>query len=139
MSVLKDWQGPDWPLGNIVVTSPGTPVSIMSLVDSGGVNDPSAATSSTSQEYSPTFYSLTIQAMKLGAGSHGLTNNVGNIYLVRKSGSRDDLGTILACITPGVMYTLLITPGASRGFSPYRYYLDADNANDAGQCVGFIA
>lgn len=110
----------------------------MSVVDSAGVNDPSAATSTTSQEYSPVFYSITILAMKAGA-SHGLQNNTGLLYVVRKGGSRDDTGTILAALTPGSMYTILITPGALRGFSPYRYYLDADSANDAGQCTGFLA
>ena len=40
LSVDKSYVGPIWCLGNIIVTVPGTPVSIMSLVDSSNANAP---------------------------------------------------------------------------------------------------
>lgn len=136
MSVLKNPQGPVWPLGLIVVSTPGTAVGVMSLVDSGSVNDPNTATSSTSAEYPPVFYSLTFQGVKAGGG--GLVNNAGNVYVVHRGGNRGDGGTILAMIAPGTQFTLLITPGTRRNFNGYNLAIDADTAADACLVVGYI-
>lgn len=139
-SVLKDLTGPDAPLGLVVVATPGTPVGVMSLIDSGNVNAPNTATSANSSEYTPVFYSLLFQAVKAGA-SHGLVNNTGNIYICRAgySGGRDDTGCIIATLAPGAGFTLLVSPGTLRGFSGYRYTIDADNAGDSCLITGMVA
>lgn len=135
-SVQKDREGPDWPLGLITVATPGTPVSIMSLVDPSNVNDPSTATPGTSgaNEYTERCNQIAFYAVKAGA-AHGLTTNTGNIYIVRKgvqgAGNRDDYGSIVAVLFPGQEYTLLPSALVRDGFNPYRYSIDADNANDS--------
>jgi hypothetical protein len=142
-SVQKDKQGPDWPLGLIVVATPGTPVGIMSLVDPTGVNDPSTATPGISgaDEYTVRAQQIMIQGFKAGA-SHGLANNTGNIYVVRKgvqgAGNRDDYGSIVATITPGLTLFLASAPFNRNVWSPYRYFIDADNASDAALCMLII-
>lgn len=136
-SVMLDTQGPDWPLGVIVVATPGTPVNIMSLVDSASVNAPNTATTvgtAKEQEYTARCNQIQFQAFKKGS-SHGLALNTGNIYIVRQgvqgAGNRDDYGAIVWVLQPGQTWSLG-SPAANRnGFSPYRYYIDADNASDA--------
>jgi hypothetical protein len=143
-TVLKDIYGPDWPLGMIVVPTPGTPVSIMSLVDPTSVNDPSTATTTTSYEYTVTAQQLFFQAVKAGA-SHGVQNNTGNIYIVRfagkgaGNGNRDDYGTMIWSLSPGANLFLSSAPLERNKFNPYRYYIDADNANDACLVTMLIA
>jgi hypothetical protein len=137
LSVAKDITGPIWPLGLIVVTVPGTPVAIMSLVDPSLVNAPSQAASTTNStlEYTPACQQIQIQGFN--AATHGLQNNTGNIYLVKKleatagGGNRDDYGVMVAVILPG--QTLIYGSAATNlnVFSPYQYYVDADNANDS--------
>lgn len=132
-SVHRDRQGPDWPLGFISVATPGTPVELMSLVDSGDPNEPESATSATSDEYTVRAQQILFQAFKPGA--HGLVPNVGNIYIVRDgvgsgTGNRDDQGAIVAVLTPGQTFTLASAPLNRNVFSPYRYSIDADNAGD---------
>jgi hypothetical protein len=135
LSVYQDKQGPDWPLGFIKVATPGTPVELMSLVDPTGVNDPNAVTSSTSDEYTPRCQQIQIQAFKPGA-THGMQLNAGNVYIVRDdgagggSGNRDDPGAIVTILAPGQTYFLASAPVNRNVFSPYRYSVDADNAND---------
>src|SRR5689334_20742000 len=95
-SVMRDYNGPDWPLGLIVVAVPGTPVEITSLIDSG--TDASSLTPDT--EYPIRFATIQFQGFKAGA-AHGLQPNTGNAYIVRKgagtgTGNRDDLGAIVA-------------------------------------------
>ncbi len=132
-SVQKDRQGPDWPLGLIIVVTPGTPVNIMSLVDPSLVNDPAAATSSTSDEYTPRCQQITFQAYN-GSAAHGLTPNTGNIYICRKgvqgAGNRDDFGSITEVLTPGQTLSLGSSALVKNAFSPYRYSIDADTASD---------
>jgi hypothetical protein len=133
-SVMKDKQGPDWPCGLIVVVTPGIPVEIMSLVDPTDVNEPESATSAASDEYSVRAQQIIFQAVKAGAGGHGLANNAGNIYLVREGtgpSNRDDPGAIVATIAPGLTFVLASAPLDRNVFSPYRYRIDADNAGDA--------
>lgn len=147
-SVQKDRQGPVWPLGNIAVATPGTPVNIMSLVDSGNVNDPGAATSTTSDEYAPRANAILFQACKAG-GSHGLAINTGLIYILKKgagsgTGNRDDLGSIIAAIPIGAATTfplsflLQASPLNRNVLNPYEYFIDAENAADGCQVTLFI-
>ena len=141
LSVQRDRQGPDWPLGNIVVAAPSTPVNIMSLVDPGNVDAPETAPSSaasgtaTGNEYTVRAQQIIFQAFK---ASGGLAANTGNIYIVRKgaaggSGNRTDQGSIVAVLTPGQTFILASAAFSRNVFDPYRYSIDADNANDACQ------
>ena len=151
-SVMLDWQGPDWPLGNIVVVTPGTPVRITSLVDPNNYNAPETALQPSTgsniqtggqQEYTALAQQIMFQAVKAGA-SHGLQNNAGNIYIVRYgsrtvgSGNRDDLGVIVCALAPGQTFFLASAPRNRDTFSPYRYYIDADNSNDGCQVTLII-
>jgi len=149
-TVMVNPHGPIWPLGLIVVAAAGTPVSIMSLVDSAGTNDPNAVVSPTSPgaEYSPRAYEIIFQACKAGA-SHGTQLNTGNIYIIKRgkvagSGNRDDLGVIIATISQGSsgvyppVFRITAAPMDRNVFSPYDLYIDADNANDACQVTLLI-
>jgi len=141
-SVLQSKRGPIWPLGSIVVTSAGTPVNLMSLVDPTSVNAPQTATPGTAgaDEYTVKCNQIIIQGVRSNSGN-GLTNNTGNIYLILKgkgSNNRTDTGCIIAQIATG--QTLVIAPAAMNVevFNPYLLWLDADNANDAGQVTLII-
>lgn len=139
-SVQQDPLGPDWPLGFIKVAAPSTPVGIMSLVDPTGKNNPATQQSnqgapgtSSGVEFPVICNQIQFQGFKPGA-AHGTQNNTGNVYVMRTGaggdGTRDDDGSRVATIAPGQTYVM--APPATRclGFSPYRYFLDADNAND---------
>ena len=141
-SILLDYQGPDWPLGFIAVPTPGTPVNIMSLVDPTGANNPNtiAVAGSNAAEYSPSVYSVWFQGLKPGNNSVGqMQHNAGNVYIMRKgaggSGNNSDTGAMVQILAPGGSVALPISPATQRGFSPYRYYLDADNAGDGALCT----
>ena len=141
-TVLQDNQGPDWPLGNIVVVTPGTPVNIMSLVDPGNTNAPETATTTSSKEYTPLCQQIQFQAFN-GGGSTRLTPNTGNIYIVRKNvgagtGGTTDLGIIVAVLAPGQTYFMASSARNRDTFSPYRYYIDADSASDGAQVTLII-
>ena len=138
MSVLQDPQGPDWPLGNIVVVAPGTPVSIMSLVDPSSFADPSTATGSVAgvPEYTRRCQQIIFQGVKDAVS--GLQNNTGNVYIVRKGGSKDDAGSIVMVLQAGQTFFLASAPAVKDVFSPYRYYIDADNAADGAQVTLLI-
>ena len=144
-SVQIDPRGPDWPLGNIVVPTPGTPVNIMSIVDPTNANDPAtlapSATGVTKMEYTPKFQQIIFQGFK--AGANGLIVNTGNVYIVRKpigagSGGHNDLGCIVFCVTPGQTFVLAGSYMSGDMWSPYRYSIDADTANDACQVTGIV-
>jgi hypothetical protein len=136
LSVQKDPQGPDWPLGLIVVASAGTPVGIMSLVDPTNVGSPATATPGTSgaPEYTPRAQQIIFQGVKAGA-SNGLQNNTGNIYICRKgvggAGNHNDYGSIVATLAAGQTLVLGSAPLNRNVYSPYRYYIDADNSGDS--------
>jgi hypothetical protein len=133
LSVRQQPNGPIWPLGLIVVPTPGTPVGIMSLVDSASVNDPNKATSSTSKEYPPRAQQIIFQGFK--AATDGLQVNTGNIYILRRGGAgsanRDDYGTMVAVVTSGGSFVLASAPTVVDVFSPYDFYIDADSAGDS--------
>lgn len=143
-SVQKDRQGPDWPLGAIVVATPGTPINIMSLVDPSNFQAPgSAATySATNQvaEYTERCQQIVFDA--LHPTTHGMVANTGNIYICRKgvqgAGNRDDYGSIVKVLQPGDSFFLGSSALVKDAFSPYRYYIDADNASDGALVTLFI-
>src|SRR6266478_619440 len=106
-SINRDKQGPDWPLGFISIVTPGTPVGIMSLVDSTLANDPGKLVPGTvgADEYSVRAQQIMFQGLKPGV-AHGMQNNTGNVYIVRKAvspgtGNRDDQGAIVFVLQPG--------------------------------------
>lgn len=144
-SVNKDISGPDWPLGLIVVATPGLPVGIMSLVDPLGVNDPATPTPSTvgAYEYTIRAQQLMFQAVRAGA-SNGLQINTGNIYIMRKpvqgSGSAhdNDFGACVAVLAPGQTLFIASAPINNNVYSPYRYFIDADTAGDSALVTLFI-
>lgn len=138
-SIQKDRNGPDWPLGVIVVATPGTPVGIMKLVDPNSYNAPETAVPQVpplpSNEYTVAAQQIMFQGFKKDV-THGLTMNTGNIYVVRRgqgtgAGNRDDYGSIVAVISPGATFFLASAPLNLNVFSPYRYFIDGDNADDA--------
>ena len=133
-SIQRDRFGPDWPIGFIAVITPGTPVGFMSVVDPNAYNAPGTPTSTLSNEYTVAAYEIVVQAVKPGV-SHGMQLNTGNVYILRQGvspgvGNRDDTGSMIAFLAPGL--TLFLTAAAlnMNVLSPYRYYVDADNAGD---------
>lgn len=143
-SVHRDRQGPDWPLGNIAVVTPGTPVSIMSLVDAAGADDPSAPTSSTSGEYTAAAQQIIFQAIKAGAGPPLISAaaNTGFIYIVRKptagGGGTGDTGVIVKALAPGETWVLGSSALVRNVFNPYRYFVDGDTAGNGCQVTLII-
>lgn len=143
-SVHQDRQGPIWPLGNIVVPTPGTYVSIMSLVDPNFYAAPETATSygGATPEYTNRAQQITFQAFKAGGAPPKLTLNSGNIYIVRKplsgNGGVADVGTVIWVLVPGGSVELGSAALNRNVFNLYEYYIDADTANDACQVVAII-
>jgi hypothetical protein len=132
-SIRKDFNGPIWPLGLIVVATPGTPVSIMSLVDPTSANDPNTLSSriTPAQEYTVRAQQIIFQGYK---ASGGLAGNSGNIYILRRGGNgsnnRTDYGTMALVVATGQTIVLASAPLNRNVFSPYDYFVDADNASD---------
>ena len=136
-SVQKDYQGPDWPLGFIDVVTPGTPVSIMSLVDPNNYAAPNTPTSGTSVNTNTPEYTVRAQQimfMGYKPNTHGLQTNAGLVYIMRKgvqgAGNRDDYGSLVKVLAPGETFFLSSAALNKDVYSPYRYYLDADNGGD---------
>ena len=144
-SVMQDREGPDWVLGSIANVTPGTPVSIMSLVDPSNLNSPNTPTPATASvaEFSPRVQQIFFGGFKPNAGN-GLVANTGNIYVVRKgvgagTGNRADYGAIVLTVLPGTTAVLASAAVDGSQFSPYRYFIDADNAGDCAQVTAIIA
>jgi hypothetical protein len=136
-TILQDRNGPDWPLGFIAVPTPGTPVPIMSNVDAANANAPQTLTppvpnSATrpSNEYTATCQQIMFQGYKAGAAPPAGAMNTGLVYIVRKGGSKTDLGTIVKILAPGETFFLASAALNLNVLSPYRYEIDADNAAD---------
>lgn len=142
-SVQKSPQGPLWPLGNIAVVTPGTPVSIMSLVDPSLLQAPENPTTygGQVQEYTVRAQQITFQAFKSGATR--LAPNSGNIYIIMKplvgAGGTTDIGTILWVLTPGQTWNLGSSARNNNVYSPYELFIDADTTADACQVTLNIA
>lgn len=141
-SVQKDFQGPDWPLGCILVVTPGTPVNIMSLVDATNRNAPQTPTTvgGSVGEYTQRCNQITFQAYI--PDTNGMKANTGNIYICRTgvqgAGNRDDYGSIIEVLTPGQTFSVGSSAQVKDVFSPYRYFIDADNAGDGALVTLFI-
>jgi hypothetical protein len=137
-SIHRDLSGPDWPLGFVAVAVPGTPVNFMVNVDATSINAPESATSSQAAEYTARAEEILVQAFKPAA--NGMQLNTGNIYVVRKgagggAGNRNDPGAMVTVLSPGQSLFLTAASMNRNVWSPYRYFIDADNAGDGALIV----
>lgn len=151
-SAHRDRQGPDWPLGNISVVTPGTQVNIMSLVDSTSANAPETVVGGPTvtgpggvgDEYTVRAQQIIFHAAKAGAGPPLLAPNTAAkfIYIVRKptagGGGTADTGTIVKALSPGETFILGSAASNRNVFDPYRYFIDADTALDGCQVTLII-
>ena len=142
-SVYKNLTGPFWPLGNIVVPTPGTPVSIMSLVDPSSLLAPETPTSPSNPNWATVrFQQIFFAGLKANGATSKLTNNAGNVYLVLKAlagaGGTQDVGVIIKTIIPGETFYLGSSALNRNVFGPYELYIDADTPNDGCQVTGLI-
>jgi hypothetical protein len=142
-SVHQNPQGSIWPLGNIVVVTPGTPVRITNLVDPTNANAPETAVgvgAGIGDEYTRRAQQIFFQGMKSGAAR--LVNNAGNIYVIRKplagAGGTTDIGTIILAVPPGQTFFLGSAALNRNVFNLYDFFIDADNAGDACQVSALI-
>lgn len=136
-SINIDRFGPDWPLGLITVATSGTPVNIMSVVDSTNRNAPQTATPTTAgavggNEYSVLCQQIIFQAIKSVGPA---VDNTGAIYIVRApvgtgTGNKADSGAIIKILQPGETFFLSSAPLKAEEFGPYRYSIDADTNGD---------
>lgn len=140
-SIMLDRYGPDWPLGLVLVPAPGTPVRFTSLVDPTAKNAPEAATTATSDIQTPSFQQIMLQGFRK-AGPPGLQANQGYVYVVRAgkqgAGNAGDYGAIVAVIQPGETFFLASSASRNNVYNPYRYYIDADVANDGLLITGIV-
>ena len=145
-SVHKDRQGPVWPLGNIAVVTPGTYVSIMSLVDPSFTGAPETLTplypGGPYPEYTMRAYSILFQGFKAGAAPPKLAANTGIVYVVKKpigTGGVGDVGTVIAAIrATDPPFWLYSAPLNRNTLNLYEYYIDTDTAADACQVTAII-
>jgi len=147
-SVQKSIGGPYWPLGMIVVPTPGTPVRITSRVDPSNnnapetSNAPGSAAANNAQAYAPTVHKIFFQGYHPNANNNGLIPNTGNIYLLvagaQGSGNKSDYGSMIMVIGPGGGGTWPAAELEADTVNPYALYVDADSANDGVLCVGQI-
>ena len=142
-STYNGYNGPGpIPLGFVQVVTPGTPVRITSVIDPASNNAPETNTPAFSanntgaavptNEYTVTCQQIIFQGFKSNAGT-GLTNNSGNVYVMLKgngTSNRTDFGAMVLCIAPGLTAVLASAPADVNVFTPYKFYLDADNGND---------
>lgn len=149
MAVQINLAGPFWPLGNIVVPTPGNSVCVMSLVDANNNSAPETisggggpgAAAQTGFATTPVFHAIRIQGLKAGANNNGLVNNSGNIYVcigTANTNNRNDYGCVMAVIAAGASETIRLLEVDRDTGSPYKIRIDADTANDAGQCTLII-
>lgn len=142
VSVHQNPQGQFWPLGNIAVPAPGTPVAITSLIDAARVNAPESATSPTSREYTERCSALIFQPFKAGAAPPRLAANTGVIYIVLKSvgaGGVNDVGTVIAALRPTDPPLIISAAALNRNsLGLYQFYIDADTAADGCQVTAVM-
>lgn len=142
-SVLQDRQGPDWPLGFVKVATPGAPVNVMSVVDPTNVNAPETATEAGSNEYTPRAQRMMFMGYQPSAGAAAYIPNTGNVYIIRKPssagvGGKGDSGVLVKILAPAETWEIDAAALNRNTFSPYRYSLDADTANDGAMITLFI-
>ena len=129
---------PVWPLGCIIVPTPGNTVNIMSLVDPNNNNSPENPIRpgfGAGSEYSPTCHKIFLQGYHAAANNNGMVVNSGNVYLCvapagNGAGGRADSGSIVFVLAPGQAATWPSAEVDLNAVSPYRFLLDADSAND---------
>lgn len=141
-SIIRDFNGPDFPLGNIANVTPGTPLNIMSLVDPTLGNSPQSQAPTLTGEYPIRAQQIIFQAVKAGV-AHGTQNNTGNVYICRQgvgtgTGNRDDLGCQVKTLAPGETFVMAAAPLSQNVLNPYRYSIDADTAADGCQVTLLI-
>lgn len=140
-SVLADIHGPDWPVGCVKVTTPGTPVGIMSVADPNGIWNPETGVVPLSGL--PGYTVRCQQISFCGVHNNGTTwvPNTGNIYVLRAgpgSANRADSGVLVIPVAPGQTFFLSASPLVNNVWNPYRYFIDADNASDGANIVLYI-
>ena len=138
-TVIQDFSGPDIPLGAVLVPTPGTPVQLTFTIDPTGLYAPDKSNISGGKLYPPLrFQQIIFYAYILNpaGGAHGMIKNTGRVYIHRKGGSRDDTGLVVAILEPGATFFLASAPKIGDTFSPYRYWIDSDSANDGVIAVG---
>lgn len=145
-SVMQDRSGPDWPLGFVACATPRTPVNFMHYVDPSNNNSPNASPNfqTAGAEYTPRFHRITYQGYKPGNNTIAWVPNTGAVYVVRIGnnsagglGTALDTGVIVAIVQPGEGGS--VPPQSEMDFgtlSPYRYFVDSDNAGDGLVLVG---
>lgn len=135
---IQRYCAPVWPLGAIVVPTPGTPVNIMFLVDPGNSNAPETAVGPGTvlgAAYAPTCHKIFLQGVHPGANNNGMVINTGNVYLTvapagNGTGGRVDSGSIVFTIFPGAAVTWPGSEVDRNSISPYKFWIDSDSAND---------
>lgn len=136
LSVMKDRSGPDWPLGVVVVATPGTPVNIMVNVDPSNNNAPGTTSNNNVAEYTPRCHKVLIQGLHAAANNNGAVFNSGFLYVTRTpaggAGGRADSGCWVQVIPQGGSALIPADEVDLATLSPYRYFLDADTAGDGG-------
>lgn len=147
LSVQKSGGGPVWPLGCIIVATPGTPICVMSLIDPNNLNAPGAQVSgpfpASAKEWTYNFRGIGIQGYHAAANNNGMVANNGQVYLLSPPsnnggpGNRSDSGSMIKIIGPGVDF---FYPSPSPGvdfISPYNLFIDADTAGDGALIVAY--
>jgi hypothetical protein len=138
LSVHSRPTGAVWPLGAIVVPTPGTPVCIMSLVDANNNNSPEVYNGpggTPSMAYVPACHQLLLQGVHPGANNNGMVMNTGPAYLMVKpatggSGNRTDSGAMMFVLWPGSPGEVVAIALDRDSINPYQFFIDVDNAND---------
>jgi hypothetical protein len=147
-STIQNPQGTFWPLGFIPVANNGTPVNIMSVVDSQMVNAPGNPVGpgyANAAEFSPTCHRIWIQAVKPGNGNVAWQNTSGNVYVLMPlgpgnqnsggPGNKSDSGVLIALLTPGGFVNLPSMEWDGPTISPYGFVIDADVNGDGANVV----
>jgi hypothetical protein len=135
------------PIGFVPVPSPGTPVSLMSVLDPSNNNAPTTATGPQTTpygsrlEYPTSCRGIAFQGYKQG-GNGSPVFNAGAVYIMVAaagggSGNNIDMGAMIKVLQPGQDFFYPPPDANLDRFSPYYLYLDADNAGDGALVVAY--
>ena len=145
LSVMKDREGPDWPLGFVAVPHNGTPVCIMHNVDANNNWAPAVSNApgqTPGPEYTPTCHKIGIQGYHPGSSNNGMVINTGNVYVLRVpvggNGNRTDSGAMVKVVPQGGDYVIPSAETQLQTLSPYRYFLDADVNGDGALVTLYV-
>lgn len=138
-SVYSNPNGTCWPLGNILVGTPGTPVGIMNLVDPNGNFNPTTGTGPTAsagREWIARCQQIIFTGAKSG-GATRLVNNAGPVYIVLKAaaggGGVADSGQVFKMLQPGETFILSAAAMNVDVLNPFDFFIDGDNGTDGCQ------